>query len=214
MPWLLHSGKHPSGFRFLAGAWSVFTSSRSHPNPSRWVVSGLFSGGEVGWERSESCPQAQPGSGRAGVSPRQLATPHCPQQDALSPAAPPATPAALLRLPSSPGPEFGPRARAQRPGPESSPRVQAQRPGPDSRPRVQSQSPGPESSRRARAHSLGPESSPSVRAQSSVPESRPRGRAQSPVPESGPRVQSQSPGPESRPRVRSQSPGPESGPTV
>ena len=201
MPWLLHSGKHPSGFRFLAGAWSVFTSSRSHPNPSRWVVSGLFSGGEVGWERSESCPQAQPGSGRAGVSPRQLATPHCPQQDALSPAAPPVTPAALLRLPSSPGPEFGPRARAQRPGPESSPRVQAQRPGPESSPRVQAQRPGPDSRPRVQSQSPGPESSP-------------RARAQSPGPESGPRVRAQSPGPQSRPRVRSQRPDPEPGPTV
>lgn len=138
---LSHLWKRPSGFRFLAGAWSAFTSSGSLASPSRWVLSGLFPRGEVGWGRSESCPQVQPGSGRAGVSPRPLATPHCRRQDVLSPAAPtrdPCRPCCLL--PCSPGPESGPRAQAQSPGPEFSPRVRAQSPGPHSGPRVQARS--------------------------------------------------------------------------
>lgn len=95
-------GTRPSGLRFAAGAWSYFTSSRSHASPSRHVLSRPFPRGELGWKRSGSCPQAQLGSGRAGVCPRPLGTPHCPRQDVLSPAFP--HPRPLLPVPPQSGP--------------------------------------------------------------------------------------------------------------
>ena len=59
-------GTRPSGLRFAAGAWSYFTSSRSHASPSRHVLSRPFPRGELGRKRSGAAPRrnwavAEPG---------------------------------------------------------------------------------------------------------------------------------------------------------